>query len=183
MDKLSHLIQELNLLRKHYDLLRDQNEKFNIFTALHKKHDERRLHSRFLAVLLNPEGSHGLGHIFLAHFLERQEISFDYSRAIVFPKEHDYREYAHIDILILNKRSQQAIIIENKIYARDSNTSSGGQLERYYRYVCDEQHIPDAGISIFYLTLDGHTPSDESIAGVDLRRCVAFPTRRIYFHG
>ena len=36
----------------------EAESKFNIFTALHNERDEKRLHSRFIAYLLNPNSKH-----------------------------------------------------------------------------------------------------------------------------
>src|SRR5205807_4940553 len=43
---------------------------FNIFRALHIERRETKLHSRFLAELLDPRGSHSQGFSFLTSFLE-----------------------------------------------------------------------------------------------------------------
>ena len=49
--------------------LRGLND-FNLFTTLLKPNDELRLHSRFLNFLLNPNGEHCQGSLFLDLFLE-----------------------------------------------------------------------------------------------------------------
>ena len=48
---------------------RKQGENFNIFSVLNLSTKEVRLHSAFLAELLNPDGDHGLGYKFLEAFL------------------------------------------------------------------------------------------------------------------
>ena len=48
---------------------RKRGENFNIFNVLGLSTSEVRLHSAFLAELLNPNGDHGLGYKFLEAFL------------------------------------------------------------------------------------------------------------------
>jgi len=160
---ISYLLKELSIISMKYEILYEQKEKFNIFSVLHKDHDERRLHSRFIAALLNPEGTHKKGNIFLSLFLNVIDVELqDITKVKVYPEELDKKEYNNIDILILNKK-KEAIIIENKIYAGDSNSDKDGQLERYYNRVKNEDKVPEKEITTLYLTLDGHDPSDESI--------------------
>lgn len=170
---MEYFLKEIEIIRKEYKMLADREEKFNIFSALHKDHDERRLHSRFISVLLQPKGRHGQKELFLDLFLsqfteiteleENEKINLDYSKTIVYPKEFDKKENNNIDILIIDKSSNQALIIENKIYAGDSITQSGGQIERYLNHVINDRKIPEENTFLIYLTLDGHEPSYESV--------------------
>jgi hypothetical protein len=166
MNNLSTLLKKLSVIQMQFESLSKANETFNIFSVLHKDHDERRLHSRFLAALLNPNGSHKLNDKFLTTFLTITGLQdLDLNSAIVYPKESDKSENSNIDILIIDKKSKNAIVIENKIFAGDSNNETGGQLERYYNHVKTVEKIPSKNIHIFYLTLDGHEPSEESLGG------------------
>lgn len=168
--EIEYLLKELNIIRKEYEIVKKREEKFNIFSALHKEHDERRLHSRFISVLLQPKGKHGNGIKFLELFVSHTEFLDRFKcieSTVVFPKENDKKEDNNIDILILNQTNKQCIIIENKIYAGDSNTTSGGQLERYIKHAIDEKKIPKENIFVIYLSLDGHQPSKESIKGFE----------------
>ncbi|WP_088656312.1 PDDEXK-like family protein [Geofilum rhodophaeum] len=163
---MEYFLKELSIIRKKYQAIADREEKFNIFSALHKTHDERRLHSRFISVLLQPNGRHGHKTNFLVEFISQIE---DLNKFVinentqVFPRENDKKENNNIDILILNRKEKQCIIIENKIYAGDSNLSSGGQLERYINHAIINEEIPNKSIYVIYLTIDGHEPSIESI--------------------
>lgn len=58
----------------------------------------------------------------------------------------------------------EPVIIENKIYASDSNHENEGQLEKYYRIIIEEEKIPEDNIEVYYLSLDGHEPSTESVS-------------------
>lgn len=163
--ELKHLLLKIGNLKGHYDLARNEQEKFNIFSVMHRVHDERRLHSRFLAVLLNPFGSHGMKDLFLKNFFKifpNLEFS-NFQNAVVYPHEENKAEHRNIDILIIDRTSKNAIIIENKIYAGDSNNEDGGQLERYYKFIRDHEKIPESNIRVFYLTLDKHSPSERSL--------------------
>lgn len=141
--------------------------KFNIFSALHNVNDEVRLHSRFIAYLLNSDSHHGMGNKFLKLFVQTVlEINdFDCENCTV------QTEYKDIDILIYN--DEQAIIIENKIFAGDSNhlhkeDEYRGQLERYFNTI--KKGIDKDGkkstkreeVFMTYLTLDGRFPSETS---------------------
>src|SRR5690606_37286303 len=63
--------------------------------------------------------------------------------------------YRNIDILIANNKTKQAIIIENKIWARDQPK----QLERYSDIAKEENYKK---VQRFYLTVFGNEPSDDS---------------------
>lgn len=47
-------LTELFKIKKQYQEEEDKKDKLNIFRALHKAHDEKYLHSRFIAYLLSP---------------------------------------------------------------------------------------------------------------------------------
>jgi hypothetical protein len=129
------------------------DSQFNLFSVLRSDSDEVRLHSRFLAEILNPKGSHGFGGNFLDEFVKlvgAERKSFD--NAIVIT------EYKNIDILI--RGGGVAIIIENKIYAADQDN----QLTRYYKSIRGEG-IEE--IYLVYLTLDGSQPSSQSTRELD----------------
>ncbi|MCD8455162.1 PD-(D/E)XK nuclease family protein [Tenacibaculum finnmarkense genomovar ulcerans] len=162
---MKDLFKEIKLLKNEYDLVREKEEQFNIFSIMYKSHNEVKLHSRFIASLLNPYGSHKKGYKFLKLFISLFEnINYDsFKNTVVYPTEINKKEFNNIDILIINRTKKKAIIIENKIYAGDSNNSDGGQLERYFKYIRDNEKISPENITVFYLTLDGHSPSSESL--------------------
>jgi len=141
---------------KYVQLLHDKHEQkseFNLFSVLRSDSDEVRLHSRFLGEILNPLGSHNHGDKFLRLFLKQLKIEMGE------PAQAKVRiEYRNIDILICC--GNQAIIIENKIYASDQDK----QLTRYYEIMKSEGYD---NIDLIYLTLDGRSPSDQSIDGLE----------------
>ena len=140
----------LHLLRETWH----RSESFNLFKVLRKDSDEVRLHSRFIAAILDPQGSHASGDAYLKLFLKQAELNgFNLHNVQV------HNEYKGIDILIKNDQGQ-AIVIENKIYAGDQHQ----QLYRYYETMKDEG-VED--ITIVYLTLYGHEPESHSVEGLD----------------
>jgi len=141
----------------------EAENKFNIFTALHNERDEKRLHSRFIAYLLSPQSKHGMGSEFLKLFvnnlpkLENNFIVDDNCK--VYPNEQDKSEKNFIDILIINEVRKQAIIIENKLYARDSDHKDKEkgfqiQIEGYYNNIKNKYK----DTFVIYLTIEGREP-------------------------
>ena len=144
---------------------RKRGELFNIFDVLNLATAEVQTHSSFLAELLDPQGSHGLGHFPLECLLsildKYHSLSFNISNANVRKEirigqiDKDYDTGGQIDLLIDD--GENAIIIENKIYAGDQKK----QLLRYFRYAKDQRRYKD--FVLLYLTLDGHEPDPVSI--------------------
>ena len=130
------------------------------------KTDEVNLHSRFISSLIDPCGYHGLGFETLNSFLSTLNSSFQYNKESleIYPSASDWSEYKEIDILLIDRKTQYAVIVENKINACDSNHEEEGQLERYYRRIIEEDNIPQEHVEIYYLTTDGHDPSQESVS-------------------
>lgn len=162
----------MEIIKNYFEkqLKQKQETKFNIFSALHNENDEMRLHSRFIAYLLSSDANHGMGNQFLKLFVQSvlKIDGFDCANCEV------QTEYKDIDILIYN--NEQAIIIENKIYAGDQDR----QLERYYNAIKHEVNqlngdIKRKNVFIAYLTLDGRSPSNESMGDLlkasDIIRC------------
>jgi hypothetical protein len=133
-------------------------ENFNVFQILNLGTSEVRLHSNFLAELLNPKGTHGQNDLYLQLFINLFEIKdFDTRSASVVVEEYagpinqEYTSGGRIDIALTDGHNRQ-IFIENKIYAKDQKN----QLLRYYNYK------PSA--TLLYLTLCGDEPSKDSTA-------------------
>lgn len=137
---------------------------FNIFSIMDKETDEVHTHSAVIAELLNPEGSHGNGDLYLQLFLqtipELREMEFDTTKAkvkiehIIGDIKNKKTEGGRIDILI--KSGDKAIIIENKIHAEDQPK----QLLRYNNYAVSQNY---SQYHILYLTLGGKAASRSSL--------------------
>ncbi|OCH32025.1 hypothetical protein A6E13_15745 [Aliivibrio fischeri] len=152
LEKIEKLLHIPKILNEQFQ----PQKAFNLFKVLRGSRDEVRLHSRFVAELLNPKGCHEQGNIFLAYFVKNilKDTGFDIEFATI------EKEWNDIDILIRN-RNGQAIIIENKVDAIDQDN----QLYRYFELIND-RNFKSCDIKIVYLTLDGKKPSDQSIGGL-----------------
>ena len=180
---LKALLQRLDVVRDKITARKEGKENFNIFTCLMKYSDEKNLHSRFISSILDPKGSHGLGFAPIDIILKTLNSSFQYNQESieVKPSSDNWTEYKKIDILLIDRKTNYAIIIENKIYACDSNHDNEGQLERYYRRIIEEDKIPQENVEVYYLTIDGHEPSEESVSTSskykdlpDIVRCITY---------
>ena len=146
----------------------EKGEFFNVFNTIGLRTEEVRLHSAFIAELMNPKGSHGLSYRFLQAFLEVIDLPNDYIdyhrcsqnivERVIGPVTD--KEGGRIDIII--EDGNHAVIIENKIYAGDQTN----QMLRYNNY--GRRNFPE-GYKLVYLTLDGHYPDNCSLG------CVKYP--------
>ena len=155
----------------------ERGENYNIFYDLGFMSDEVHLHSMFLANLLNPKGSHGQRGKFLEAFLKMLQKTFpaisadsleiDTTIASVEVEKYIGRqtdsEGGRIDIYLTD--GKHSIIIENKIYAVDQHH----QMLRYWNYGMSQKgDDTEKSFVLIYLTLDGCSPSKESL-GEDLK--------------
>lgn len=162
---IKYLLRDINIVRKKFEEREKNEDNFNMFTILRKESDEVYLHSRFLSALLDPNGPHKLGTIFLDSFLDRINSDFDYNEKSleVYPNNLNRSEYKEIDICFIDRVTKKAVMVENKIYHEDTNHEDKGQLENYYGRLIEEDKIPEGGIEVYYLTLEGHEPSEDSV--------------------
>jgi hypothetical protein len=153
IEQVQLLLEKVELISwKYRQVLQGPEYRFNVFSLLRSEDDEVHLHSRFLAELLDPDGDHCQDDKLLSAFLQRVGIEGFRTEDISVR-----REYRDIDVLVTNE--DQAIVIENKIYAHDQER----QLERYYDAMCREGF---EDVFTVYLTLDGSSPSRYSLGGL-----------------
>lgn len=144
------------------------NRQFNIFEAIGVKNQELR-HSDFLAFLLDPRQSHGLGDAFVTSLLREMLAITD--RAVSFT-ENDLnmwslekltvlRERLNIDLLLVDDENRLVIIIENKIGSQEHS----GQLGRYLQIVRNLH--PDYSVLPIFLSPFGTDPSDQAYLPLD----------------
>ena len=160
------LSQLLPLYHAEQERLKKEEEEgkcFNVFSALNMCSDEVRLHSRLLAILLNPKANHGLENEFLKSFLTALGLPEDY---ITYCKEQIVERTigevtettgGRIDIILEDRG--HAVIIENKIYAGDQPN----QLLRYHNY--GVKTFGENNFKLVYLTLYGNKSSPDSLGG------------------
>lgn len=166
------LLNQVNVvLRAAKDELKATGRNFNIFSILQMETAEVKTHSRFIAELLDPNGSHDQGTKFLDLFIDylntlkdssgnplmKNHISISSRRARVEIERYIGRitdtEGGRIDISISD--SKNIIVIENKIYAAEGEK----QMLRYSNFASRER----LNSHVFFLTLWGNEPysSDE----------------------
>ena len=173
MEQLEQLLQQISKIvaeeKIQQEEKRKRGENFNIFGVLGLSRSEVRLHSSFLAELLNPNGNHGLGTKFLKAFvddvlLKDGDFLFDVDSAKPHVEYHigeineEYTEGGRIDILIQD-RNHHSIIIENKIDAVDQKN----QLPRYYNFITKNEGLTENEFILLYLTPYGTQPTKDSL--------------------
>ena len=162
---LEDFFRDIAVAYKEQKALYDEHYKrgdfFNVFNILGLRSNETRTHSAFLAELLNPHGSHGMGDSYLKSFIScmhLEDLQLDLQHAYVEVErsigeiDENYDNGGRIDIIVVS--DDKAIIIENKIYAQDQYK----QLVRYNNYAKDTF----SDYRLLYLTLDKDAASDAS---------------------
>ncbi len=144
--------------------LESQIGRFNIFDAVGIAHVEIR-HSNFLAFILDPAESHGLGQLFLKAVLMDLLKKADAELRPFSPIELDgtdlrgvkvRREWEHIDLLITCQEPRFAVLIENKVGSRERPN----QLRTYEKTMASR--YPDILTLYVYLTPNRDEPSEEN---------------------
>ncbi|NDK56820.1 PDDEXK-like family protein [Pontibacter fetidus] len=159
-EKLSNLLDGTKRIIAHQKELAElRGETFNVFSILKMERLENSTHSAFLTELLNPDGTHLKGNIFLKLFLDTLEdvpLTLNLNTTNVKPEHHigarnvDTKYGGRIDIYICDSLNN-SISIENKIDAGDQEA----QIERYYNHNKGKN-------TVLYLTLHGSDPSNGS---------------------
>ena len=162
------LTQVRAISKKYENIARITGENYNIFNILGLSTKEVRTHSAFIADLLDPNGLHGKGDVFLELFIEQVEETLNESKKEYIDKfktddarvivEESIGEIegdtgGRIDIVV--KDNNRQIVIENKIYA-------GDQFKQLVRY---SKEYPDA--VLLYLTLYAKDASEYSVKKED----------------
>lgn len=159
------VIRELEKFLENIDCLNQLDEYLaikNIFDILKISGMEIR-HSNFLAWLLDPNETHGLGEKFLKKFListirNNEEVCGLIPIDIGLMNFYDikvYRELYNIDLLLISEENKFIIVIENKIFSKESLN----QLKKY-KDVLDTRYGNDYKYLRIFLTPNGDDPSD-----------------------
>lgn len=148
-------VRALSSIYETYCLQKHVNLGFNAFALVSDVFYRENFHSDIMAAILNPGGEHHQGDRYLRLFLEflrdQHQVSLrteDYKNAVI------ERESGKIDILIYDKTSSKAIIIENKI---NGAADMDRQVLRYLQKVKDWNFTCDA---IVYLSLNSKKNPD-----------------------
>jgi hypothetical protein len=173
------LLTTINNIHKNDIEILGQN--FNIFNVLKLDTDEVRLHSRYLADLLNPFGSHGYRDEFLKTFLlliGETTLFPELSRVTVYAEKFigpvTPTSGGQIDILMEDNQNN-VLIIENKINAGDQKN----QLLRYRNF--GNQYFAKGGsFRLIYLTKNGLNAHPISLGENEMThydyKCISYKT-------
>lgn len=153
------ILKKADLILQHIDQDKKVGDDYNIFSILAIERAEVK-HSKILADLLNPEGLHKHGDLFLQFFLEKfmkDKIGdfTNFCKKVNVSTEQSHivdNQQGYIDIVVETK--DIAIVIENKIDALDQPK----QLQRYM----SSKAVELSNIFVIYLTLDGKKASEDS---------------------
>jgi hypothetical protein len=149
--------------------LESQLQEFNMFEALDLVQSEIR-HSNFIAWIMDPKETHGMGDYFLKRFLfmvaktgrqaQVQTLSAIDVDAWELSRTGVLREWHNLDITITNDDDdkQFVVVIENKVQSAESP----GQLHRYREFV--ESQMAKYQQVFVYLTPDGRRPENDDEA-------------------
>ena len=146
------------------DALSKWTNDFNIFDVLKISRTEIR-HSNLLSWLIDPNENHGLGDSFLYGIIVLLSKELDQKTALHLLSSDLYsynvfREWNHIDILLISNQNRVVLAIENKVGAHEHNSgnSEESQLITYKNKITS--HYYDYTKIYIYLTPDGEEPSD-----------------------
>lgn len=154
---LEKLISEVSAISKRYELINQKTGGyFNIFEIANISTDEVKI-CRVIYELINPKGSHYQKSTYLKLFVKyvlgvEKEITDDEYKGIRVHREYIIENGRRIDLVIESKN--KFIPIEVKLNAED-------QPKQCYDYFQKAKNS-----KIYYLTLDGRSPSPESAAGL-----------------
>lgn len=134
---------------------------FNVFRLLGIERDEVSLHTAFLAELLNPNGPHGQGHLFLRAFFDtagKHEGFVPPSKPL---DEHQWSVQSEVyvgggnilDLRIESPSLRYVVVVEDKIDAGEQHD----QLRRYGRWMRDARRDYQPQQLVF-LTPTGRPP-------------------------
>lgn len=162
----SLIIEADKVIKANNTAQKQYNIDFNIFSTLNIERDEVFTHSNMIYALLNPRGNHGMDDTYLKLFFKEIGISktfLNYSWGVA--REWVF-ENGRIDFFL--RCEKMCIAIEMKIDAKDQDK----QLFRYEEY----SKSVNSNYLIYYLTLNGKSPSVQSAKGIEKRhfRCISF---------
>lgn len=162
---------ELKLIYNKYKLLDEMKSDFNIFSQLLNPYDEVNLHSKLIYSILNDckfKKEFMLSFLKTTGIISADDVSPNDFKIIDVEREKVFSN-GRLDLFISCKVKDKnyVIIIENKIFARDQYE----QMDRYIEFANNRQ----ADIKkVFYLTLLGNAPSEDSASNLDQVNLISY---------
>lgn len=168
MEEIENQLKELILDEGFTSLQNLASEEVNLMEILGVAKKELQ-HSNFLAWLFSPNESHNLGDFAIKEFIKLyfrenqfQDLGlqtrlsvFDFVR-LDFDDLEIKREHKNIDLILLSKKNEFCIVIENKIYSAEGK----GQLKKYRTWI--ENKFPNFKYKIYiFLSLFEQNISEE----------------------
>lgn len=144
--------------RQELQKLRGLND-YNMVNAVRKANLEVGMHSNVLYSLLDPNGLHYQGELFLSLFIDKVLgiNPSEFGELIEVFAEESTAENRRIDFTI--KSSLYYICIEMKVNANDQKD----QIKDYYEYLIEEaKRDNNQNVKVYYLTKYGSPPSPDS---------------------
>ena len=140
---------------------------FNVFTLASHLYYRENFHSYIFASFLNPNEKHFEGNKYLQIFIDLLNKKNNQSNIEKddFKNSNVHIEKHKIDILITDKSSKKAIIIENKI---NNAVDQFRQLPRYVEKIKNEYEIA----AVVYLTLNSDKRPDKKDWTIDERKSI-----------
>lgn len=138
---------------------------FNIFKILHLEGRADEIHTPLLASLLNPQGEHGQGHLFLNAFIQAMALSHEYfpvpdgeiDKQQWFVAAHKYIGRGTLDIVLSSPAMSYQLVIRNRIYTDDEDSG----LQRYLTWLEDNRDYYRQQALVFL------TPTGEEVEHLD----------------
>ena len=158
--RLESILDQVRVLKaEHDERVKCTGENFNVFSILDRERKEVTTHSAIIAELLNPQGAHSQGTLFLELFLKQLKPIIDVRnehtrfkvRTEVFVFVPENEEKGFLDIVIESNNNDAYIVIENKIDTEDAE----GQLKKYCEHI---ETIEKNKKVLLYLTPEGKNP-------------------------
>lgn len=159
MIKINQVKNEIKELKSHDPSINTKEieniiNEFNVFNCLDFTFKER-VHSKFLAWILNPKGNHGFEDFFLNEFISSINNLWDLSKNLslgCFINDTNVQLEANfMDILITNTKHKFVIVIENKILAPEGKK----QLINYKNNINNNQKYNNYEKTFIFLTPEG----------------------------
>ena len=162
---MENLLAQIGLIVNKYEEIEKVNAtNFNIFSILKLERNEVETHSYFIYELLNPQGTHNQGDIFVKLFITTVlGLDINDDSVIKVKREDLTSNNRRIDFTIQTSKYQ--IGIEMKIDAQDQDEQLNDYLIELKKNAVNSQEA-----KLYYLTLFGYEASKSSVRGLKLNK-------------